>query len=51
MRKYSKPTIEKVEFCYEEQVVASGCVPIWNFTGGAGCPQDEQQQIGQTSQL
>lgn len=39
MRKpYETPVAEKVEFCYSDQVVASGaCISQWIYTGAFSC--------------
>lgn len=38
-RRYETPIAEKVDFCYGDQVVASGtgCDSIWINTGDNGC--------------
>lgn len=39
---YETPVAEKIEFCYRDQVVASGgtgkgCISVWVNTGDASC--------------
>ena len=41
---YETPVAEKIEFCYEEQIVASGtsgCKPLWCYSGDSGCTNSE----------
>lgn len=47
MKRYIKPTMQKVEFRYEEQVVASGpCIHQWNNIGVDGCVTGEPEDMG-----
>lgn len=41
-RTYETPIAEKVEFCYSNQVVASGCISQWIFTGENSCTDGNQ---------
>lgn len=40
-RTYETPVAEKIEFCYKDQVVASGttsgCISVWMNTGADKC--------------
>lgn len=45
-KNYETPVAEKVEFCYSNQVVASGaqtgCISQWIFTGEFSCTDGNQ---------
>lgn len=37
---YETPIAEKIEFQYEEQVVASACTNVWVNIGDGSCTED-----------
>lgn len=41
---YETPVAEKIEFCYKDQVVASGtkCISQWIYTGATSCTDGNQ---------
>ena len=39
-KKYTAPVVEKVEFRYQEQVVASSCQDVWVNIGESSCTDD-----------
>lgn len=45
MKKYVTPTAEKVEFNYNEQIVASGalCIEYWTKMAGTDCIEEHHQ--------
>ncbi|MCF0229915.1 MAG: hypothetical protein HUJ76_09530 [Parasporobacterium sp.] len=48
MKNYTKPVAEKVEFEFNNQIVASGCRMVYENTGavsGGYCPPGEQKPI------
>ena len=36
-KQYEAPVAEKIEFCYRDQVVASGCYETNTHEAGTGC--------------
>lgn len=44
-KSYETPIAEKIEFCYQDQIVASGnqgCISIWVFRGDYSCEDDNK---------
>lgn len=39
-RAYTSPMAEKVQFQYQEQVVASNCIDVWVNIGYASCTEE-----------
>ena len=43
-KEYSTPEVEKVEFNYREQVVASACENIYGLKGSTTCTDESLQE-------
>ena len=44
-KSYETPIAEKIEFCYQDQIVASGnqgCINVWINQGGNFCEDDNK---------
>ena len=44
-KSYETPIAEKIEFCYQDQIVASGnqgCISVWINQGPLSCESDNK---------